>query len=141
MLVDFLKEQIFLVIVFIGSFAAFVYLTLQKLSGIVEVSPAEATNLINRQDAVIIDVRSFDEFVKGHLPNAKNFPAETFLQDVDKIRELQKDKPLLLYCTSGLRSQRAAKELKNLGFTLLHNLADGINAWINANYPIIKGKK
>ena len=63
------------------------------------------------------------------------------MQDVDKIRELQKDKPLLLYCTSGLRSQRAAKELKNLGFTLLHNLADGINAWINANYPIIKGKK
>lgn len=141
MFVDFLKEQIFLVVVFLGSFSAFVYLTLQKLSGILEVSPAQATNLINRQDAIIIDVRSFDEFVKGHLPNAKSFPAETFLQNVEKIKELQKDKPLLLYCTSGIRSQRAAKELKKLGFNLLHNLSDGINAWSNANYPIIKGKK
>ncbi len=141
MLLDFLKEQIFLVIVFVGSFIALVHLTLQKLSGILDISPAEATNLINRQDAVIIDVRSFDEFSKGHIQNAKNFPSETFMQNIEKIKALQGDKPLLIYCQSGIRSQRAAKELKKAGFNLLHNLADGIESWKNANYPLIKGKK
>jgi rhodanese-related sulfurtransferase len=104
------------------------------------VTPAEATQLINREDAHIVDVREADEYASGHLPDAKNIPVAKL---ADRIGELEKfkDKPIIVCCATGMRSNKACAELKKHGFEKLHNLAGGVDAWVGAGYPIKKGSK
>ena len=71
--------------------------------------------------AILVDVREVDEFASGHIPNAVNEPLSTIKQTT-----LPKDKPLFLYCLRGTRSKRAARILKNLGYTV--NSIGGITA-------------
>lgn len=103
-------------------------------------SPVEATLLINREDAHIVDVREVDEFASGHLPEAKNIPVAKL---ADRIAELEKfkDKPIILCCASGMRSGKASDELKKHGFSKLYNLAGGVDAWVGAGYPVKKGTR
>ncbi|MBS1190747.1 MAG: Rhodanese-like protein [Rhodocyclaceae bacterium] len=109
-----------------------------RRSGAAEVNPAEATLLINRQDALVIDVREPDEFAAGHLPEARNIPVGKIADRAGEIEKF-KDKPLILCCASGMRSMKACGELKKLGFISLHSLAGGIEAWRQAGLPVKKG--
>lgn len=104
------------------------------------VGPVEATQLINREDAVILDVREVDEFAAGHLPDARNIPAGKL---ADRVGELEKfkDKPLLVCCATGIRSNRACSELKKNGFPRIYSLAGGVDAWQAAGYPVKKGAR
>src|SRR3990172_4129247 len=65
------------------------------------VNPAEATQLINREEAHIVDVREADEYAGGHRPEAKNIPAS---KRAERIGELEnfKDKPIIICCASGM---------------------------------------
>ncbi len=105
-----------------------------------EVSPAQATLLINREDAHVIDVREVDEFAGGHLPEARNVP---LAQLADRIIEIEKfnDNPVIVCCASGMRSAKASCELGKLGFAKVHSLAGGVDAWVGAGYPIKKGTR
>ena len=103
-----------------------------------DVSVAEAVDLIKNKNAVIIDVRTPEEFAESHLPEANNFPVDTLSQNIETIKKLQRDKPLLVYCRSGKRSARAAEKLKNLGVNSLYNQKGGIKAWSDANNPLVK---
>jgi len=104
------------------------------------VNPAEATLLINREDAYILDVREADEFAAGHLPEAKNIPAGKLAERIGEL-ENYRDKPIIVCCASGLRSNKACGELKKHGFEKTHNLAGGVDAWVGAGYPVKKGSK
>lgn len=104
------------------------------------VSPVEATLLINREDAHIVDVREADEFAGGHLPEAKNIPTAKLAERVGEL-DKYKDKPIILCCASGMRSGKAMSELKKQGFTKLYSLAGGVDAWVAAGYPIKKGTR
>lgn len=105
-----------------------------------EVSPAEATLLINREDAHVIDVREADEFAGGHLPEAKNVPLAKLADRISEIEKF-KDKPVIVCCASGMRSGKACGELGKLGFARVHNLAGGVDAWVGAGYPVKKGTR
>jgi rhodanese-related sulfurtransferase len=105
-----------------------------------EVSPAQATLLINREDAHIIDVREADEFSGGHLPDAKNVPLAKLADRIGEIEKF-KDKPVIVCCASGMRSGKACGELGKLGFAKVHNLAGGVDAWVGAGYPVKKGTR
>ena len=61
----------------------------------------------------------------------------------DRVGELEKfkDKPIIICCATGMRSNKACSELKKHGFEKLHNLAGGVDAWVGAGYPIKKGSK
>ena len=103
-------------------------------------SPIEATLLINREDAVLIDVRDAGEFSGGHIPNARHFP----LADLERrIGELEKFKsrPLILYCASGARSNSALAQLKKAGFERIYNLRGGLQEWERTGQPISRKKK
>lgn len=105
-----------------------------------EVNPAEATLLINREDAHVVDVREADEFANGHLPEARNIPLAKLADRVGEI-EKYKDKPLIVCCAAGMRSAKGCGELGKLGFTKLYSLAGGVDAWVGAGYPIKKGTR
>lgn len=134
---EFLQQNILLVALAVFSGIALVWPVLRP-PGAKSVSPNEATMLINREDAVILDVRETAEFANGHLPEAKNVPLSKLKERTAEI-ERYKERPLIVCCASGTRSASACGELKKLGFTKLFNLAGGVDAWKSAGLPLKKG--
>lgn len=115
-------------------------LIVTSLKGGRGISPAQATTLINREDAIVVDVRESAEYSAGHLLNARHIPLgelEKRLSELDKF----KDKPVILNCQSGSRSASACGVLRKAGFNNVHNLEGGIAAWEQAGMPISRRKK
>jgi thioredoxin len=92
-----------------------------------------AEKLKEMPTATIIDVRTPDEFSKGHLANANNYDWNG--NEFDKqIAPLDKSKPIFIYCLSGGRSSSAASKMRSEGFTV-YELDGGIMKWRGANLP------
>ncbi|MDF1779721.1 MAG: rhodanese-like domain-containing protein [Alcanivoracaceae bacterium] len=101
------------------------------------VSPQQATNLVNREEGVILDVRDTDEFRQGHIAGSINIPSS---QLVERLAELDKykDKPLIITCKGGPSASAAGKILKPKGFTRLMRLQGGVQAWRDEKLPVVK---
>jgi rhodanese-related sulfurtransferase len=136
--VHFVTENIWLVLTLVGAGYMLVWPPLsRKLAGIKEVGPAEATQLINHQNAVVLDVREEGEFQAGRIPRAKHIPLGALgkrLSELDK----HKGRPVVVSCRSGARSSRACGVLRKNGFEQVYNLAGGVIAWEQANMPLEK---
>jgi rhodanese-related sulfurtransferase len=96
-----------------------------------------AVQLINRERAVVVDVREPEEFAAGHMTGAKNVPLN---QLEEKLGAAVKNKtvPLLLVCASGSRAQRAVAVAKKLGYEQAQAVAGGLKSWKEANLPVEK---
>ena len=135
----FIQDNIWLVMLAVVSGVMLIWPTIAKrLSAAKEVGVVDAVQLINRQDAVIVDVREPAEFKAGHIPNARNIP---LAQIGERVKELEKhkSKPLLLVCASGARSASASGALQKAGFAQVYNLGGGMGAWQQAGMPAQKG--
>jgi thioredoxin 1 len=98
-------------------------------------SVSEFAERIKQIPAVpVIDVRTPEEFAKGHLQNARNIDwnGNDFL---NQISTLDKSKPVLVYCLSGMRSEAAASKMRAHGFKEVFELKGGIMKWRAAGYP------
>ncbi len=84
---------------------------------------------MNTGNYQLLDVRTAGEYQSGHLKNALQADWNNQEQFVDRIKYLDKSKPILVYCASGVRSGNAAKYLAGIGFTNVKNLKGGLNAW------------
>ncbi|MCU0832864.1 MAG: rhodanese-like domain-containing protein [Chromatiaceae bacterium] len=104
------------------------------------VDPLAATDLINRRDAIVVDVRPAADFAKGHIINATNLPMNGFKNQIGVLQK-HKDKPILVNCRSGAQSAAACKELRKEGFAEVYNLRGGLLAWENANLPLTRKKR
>ncbi len=136
---EFINQNVLLIALVVVSGLSLLWPLLARPSGD-SVNPAEATLLINREDAHIVDIRETGEYAGGHLPNAKNYPLSKLADHAAELEKL-KGRPLIVCCASGMRSNKACGELKKLGFDKLYNLAGGVDAWVGAGYPIKKGGK
>ena len=136
--IDFLKQNI-LLIALVATSGGMLLWPLIFRSGAKSVSAAEATMLINREEAVVLDVRSAAEFADGHIPGAINVPAERV---ADKLAELEsyRSKPVIVTCQSGVRAGGACSKLKKGGFERLYELSGGVGSWKQAGLPVKKGK-
>ena len=103
-------------------------------------TPMQATLKINREDAVVVDVRTSDEFERGHLPNATHIPLSELEGRAGEIRKMG-DHPVILCCATGARSSGATKTLQKAGIASVFNLAGGIQAWEQAGQPLSRKKK
>jgi rhodanese-related sulfurtransferase len=101
------------------------------------VSAAEATQLINRRNAVVIDLRSADDFAKGHLPAARQIELAELGAKVGQLVK-NKSNPVLLVCQTGQQSHKALRLVKDAGFAEVHVLDGGVNAWQQAGMPVVK---
>lgn len=100
------------------------------------ISTAEASQWVARDSgAVILDVRTREEFADGHLPGAKLIPWTDRDFEDRAVKELDRGKPVLVYCARGSRSGAASKKLATLGFQV-RDLEGGINAWKRGGHPI-----
>jgi rhodanese-related sulfurtransferase len=102
-----------------------------------EIGPAEAVQLINRRDAVVLDVRDAAEYKSGHITNARHVP-EAELDARAKDLEKMKSKPIIVSCARGNRSAGVAGRLRKLGFNEVFSLRGGLSAWQQASMPLEK---
>jgi rhodanese-related sulfurtransferase len=102
-----------------------------------EVGAAEAVMLINRKDAVVLDVRDDKEFAGGHITNARHIPEKQLDERMKELEKL-KNKPVIVSCASGRRSASVADTLRKQGFTDVVALRGGIGAWQQAGMPLEK---
>ena len=101
------------------------------------VGATQATQM-NNQKAQIVDVRTTDEFTKGHIRQSKSLPVQSLAQLLPTAK-LKKDKPVLIVCASGMRARRAAAVLTKEGFTDIAILDGGLKTWLDAQLPLVKG--
>lgn len=135
---DFINQNILLISIVVTSGLGLLWPLFSRPVGN-SVNPGEATLLINREDALVVDVREADEFAAGHVPEAKNIPVSKLAERIGEL-DKHKDKPLVVCCASGMRSNKACAELQKAGFSRLYNLSGGIDAWEGAGYPLKKGR-
>lgn len=102
------------------------------------VSAQIVTNLVNRDNGLIVDIRNSDDFREGHIPGSVNVPLASLVDHVEKIRSHQ-DKPLILVCNTGVSTSGAGKQLKEQGFSQVYRLAGGIQSWRSDNLPVVRG--
>jgi rhodanese-related sulfurtransferase len=102
-----------------------------------EVGPTEAVQLINRRDAIVLDLRDAAEYKSGHITNARHVP-EAELESRAKELEKIKSRPVIVSCARGNRSASVAARLRKLGFTEVFSLRGGLTAWQQANMPLEK---
>ena len=138
-IVAFLLNNWLLVLALVVSGAMLVWpLVQRRLSSARQVGALAATQLINRQNALILDLRESSEYAAGRVPNALHIP----LSQLDaRARELAKfvGRPVIAYCDRGLRSRRAVSVLSKLGFSEVFTLDGGLRAWSDAGMPLEKG--
>jgi len=101
------------------------------------VSAQELVNLVNREDAVVLDVRDQKEFEQGHIPNAVNIPYASLdgrMAELDQYKE----QPIVLTCKMGQHAGTAGTALRKQGFLNVSRLSGGIAEWRNQNLPVVK---
>jgi rhodanese-related sulfurtransferase len=106
------------------------------IQGQAGVSPAIATQLINRNKANILDLRTAEAFASGHIARARHISADKLLSDLPGIR-LDKKVPIILVCESGAKSSAFVGKIKALGFEDVVCLDGGIKAWNQAQLPLV----
>lgn len=139
--VDFVRNNLLLFAVAFVSGAMLLWPLLRRTAGGPWVTPAQATHLINREDALVVDVRDPGEYGAGHILGAKNVPLARIDEGrSEPIRELakRKEKPMIVYDDGGERSGKAAAALKKQGFNRVVNLSGGLRAWQQAGLPVEK---
>lgn len=105
--------------------------------GVKEIDTLVAVQLINHQDALVLDVRDDSEYAAGHLPNSKHIPSEKIEERWVELQKF-KEKPIVVIYRGGIRSNHASLVLKKNGFSQVFNLMGGIDAWKRASLPIVK---
>lgn len=102
------------------------------------VNAQELVNMVNRDGAVVVDVRDSTEFRSGHVVGAVNIPHGSI---AERLSELQRyrDKPVVVMCKMGQHSSSAGVHLRKAGFTNVTKLRGGISEWRGQNLPLVKG--
>jgi rhodanese-related sulfurtransferase len=135
---EFIGNNIWLVLAAVVSGGYFLWPWIsRRASGVNDVGPIAAVQLINRKNAVVLDVQEEGEFNGGHISGAKNFPAASIEKRAGDLKKYA-NKPVLISCASGARSHVAYTALRKQGFQDLHVLSGGLGAWKQANLPVEK---
>ena len=132
---DFVRNNLLLFVVAFVSGAMLLWPLFRRGAGGPWVNTAEATHLINREDALVLDVRDPGEYGAGHILGAKNVPLSR-LGDAEVAK--RKDRPMIVYCEGGERSSKAVAALTRQGCARVVNLTGGLRAWQQAGLPVEK---
>ena len=102
-----------------------------------KIDHSEATRMINRENATVIDIRNTAEFSEGHLVNSINISEDNISEQINTI-EKNKEIPILLICKNGSSSKKAGMKLIKLGYANVNLLSGGIIGWQTAGLPLLK---
>ena len=109
----------------------------RALRGFKVITPAETVQLINKEDALLLDVREDNERVNGTIKGAKPMALSVLKQRIEELKEFA-EKPVIAFCKTGNRSLEACEILKSNQFTNVMSLKGGIEGWRTVNLPVVK---
>jgi len=112
-------------------------------TGLEVLSPAQAQAALEARAKTFVDAREPDEFAEGHIPGAVNIPAEVLLTGLEAAAgQFAKDAPLLFYCggISCPKSKELAEGFKQLGYTALSVMPEGLEGWTASGGKVEGGK-
>jgi len=140
-IMQFVSRHPVLSITWIALLVAVLFTTFKGLASKVKViTRGEATRLINKEDAVVVDLRQRDDFRKGHIAGSINLlPAEVKANNVGEL-DKHKNKPVIVTDASGMQAQESANALLKAGFEQVYVLKEGIAGWSGENLPLVRGK-
>lgn len=122
---------------------AFIWVLLEEaqrqVGGSAGLSPQQVVDKINHEAAVVLDIRDQTAFTAGHITSAVNLSKSQIDRDITQLDKYQR-KLLVIVCGSGQASATLLSQLRKKGFDQVYLLKGGMNAWANANLPVIKGK-
>ena len=133
--VDFVRNNLLLFVVALVSGGMLLWPLVRRTTGGPWVNPSQATQLINREEAMVIDVREPNEYGAGHVLGAKNMPLARLAAGAPEQLK-RKDRPIIVYCDGGDRAGKAAAALKRQGYTRVANLSGGLAGWQQAGLPV-----
>jgi rhodanese-related sulfurtransferase len=135
--VEFISKNIFLIAIAVISGGMLLWPLVRKSAGGPWVDTLQATQLMNRDDALVVDLRTAAEFASGHILGAKNVPLADLAR---RARELDKHKakPVIVYCSTGNSAGAGVALMRKGGFASVVNLSGGFAAWQQAGLPVEK---
>lgn len=134
---EFIKSNILLIGLALGSgFMLLLPLFKKGAGGVPNLSAAESVTLINRSNALVLDVRDDAEFASGHIADATHIPLADLATRLGELKKYQ-NKAILVNCQTGMRTAKASDILRKAGFTQVHVLQGGLNAWLAAKLPVV----
>lgn len=134
---EFIQKNILLIGIALISGGMLLWPLLRRGAGGPWVSSLEATQLINREDALVIDVRNAADYARGHILGARHVAPEQLERRIGEIAK-NKNRPVIVYCDGGNGSSRALEALQKLGFARGYNLSGGYAGWKQAGLPVEK---
>ena len=102
-------------------------------------TPAQLTAMINREDAVVVDLSAAGDFEKGHIAGSRSVQASAFGPE-HRLVAAAKSRPVVIVCRTGQSSGDVAAKLSKAGFERVYLLDGGIAAWQQAGLPLVKGR-
>lgn len=139
-LLAFAGRHMLLALAFAGLTLAIAYHEVARLfRGYKALRPAALTALVNRENALVVDLSPLVDFEKGHIPGSRNVQPSQFDPEnptLAKARAL----PVVVVCRTGQASADAARRLQRAGFEHVYWLDGGIAAWQQADLPLVKGR-
>ncbi|HET7268429.1 MAG TPA: rhodanese-like domain-containing protein [Oleiagrimonas sp.] len=138
---EFVGNHIWLCLLFIALLAGLIVGEIMRMGRKYrELTPAALTHLINRENALVVDLSSYNDFEKAHIPGARHVAMSQFdpeSKDLVKAKEL----PVVVVCKDGRTSAKAAQRLIGAGFEKVNMLHGGMLSWKNADLPVARGRK
>ncbi len=132
----FFSDNIFLFLALITVVTALIMSEFQRKMGVKTLSPSEATHYINKEEALVLDIRDKSDFKKGHISNAKNITNANLENRIGELEKF-KSKPIIVCCNTGQKAIAASKILHKKGFEAIYRLNGGMQAWRGENMPVI----
>ena len=132
---EFIGNHYILVSVFIFLLVAFIIN--EGKQGGAALTPNNLVNLVNREGAVIVDIRDNKEFGNGHIAGAVNMPFGTIDSRVGELHPY-KEKPIVLVCKMGQHAGSIGKKLRGQGFEDVRRLSGGMAEWGANSLPVVK---
>lgn len=122
-----------------GSFAILLVLFIRNEMnrGGTGISTQKLVDMVNREEAVVVDLRDKKEFDQGHLVGSLNVPYASIETRVDELTKY-KERPLVLVCRMGQHAGAAGTILRKKGFANVSRLTGGYMEWRNQNLPVVR---
>lgn len=141
-IMQFVSRNMLLSLVWIALLVAVVVMTFKGLfSKSKVIARSQAITLINKEEAVVVDLRTREDFRKGHIIDSINLtPSEIKDNNLGEL-EKHKQKPVIVVSASGMESGKPAEQLTQYGFEKVFVLKEGIAGWAGENLPLARGKK
>ena len=140
-LLAFAQRHPLLGLALLGITVALAYTEVARLfRGYAGIRPAELVVLINRDNALVIDLSPSSDFEKGHIAGSKSVQPSQFDPESKQLAAA-KALPVVVVCRTGMSAGSSAKRLKKAGFEKVYLLEGGIHAWSQAGLPLVKGRR